>query len=114
MLPHDPELGQTLLDVGRHFIEVSAIPGDSNGFRHRAWPAIGVDLPPDVLARLKRHRRPLLALLATGYTPVGEEANAILDARLLVTAAAGVPFHPGSPAWLVITGECLGGKWETK
>lgn len=111
-LPHGTELGQVLLDVGRHFTEVMADTSKPGRLLQRGWQSEGVPMPPELLERLTQHSEAVCGLLVRGHEPDGE-AGAVLDAALLAFAsgAPDVLIKRGSPAWLVLTGMSMGGTW---
>jgi len=100
--PHTHELGRLLVDIGVAGIELAPHPTDAHRLRHR--PA---HLPADLGARLRAHRPAVLGLLASGYTPAGDDAAYVLGERLGMADGLGMPTHPGAPAWLVAVGESM-------
>ena len=47
-------------------------------------------------------------MLASGYTPTGDDAAYLHGERLGVADDLGLPTHPGSAAWVVAVGEAIG------
>lgn len=102
MAPHPPELAALMLDLGCAGIELAPHPTDTARLRHR--PS---DLPSDLLARLRRHKREMVPFLVSGFTPERGEASYVFDERLGVADELGMPVHIGSSAWLIAVGESL-------
>ncbi len=112
---HD-DLGQTLLDVGRHGFLLLRYPEGSERVETRPIPRLAEasELPPNLQERLAKHRRAILRLLTDGLSPSTPNGFALLDSRILAWDAAGLPadyLRPGGHAWAVIAGELLGGRW---
>jgi hypothetical protein len=116
MTQENPQLGQLLLDIGRHGFRLRPHPVLADRIQISAVPHLAeVDaLPADVAQTLSLHRQDVLHLLQNGYVPAEGHRTTLLDARLLAWGAAGLSadaLQPGGQAWLVIAGECLGGRW---
>lgn len=102
MTTRNAELGPALIALGTAGVEVALHPSDPSRLRFRP-----TDLPADLLARLSQHRDALQSLMTGGYSPVGEDAAAVMIERLGIADDLGMPTHPGSPAWLIAVGESL-------
>ena len=108
------ELAVLMVDLGRAGIELAS-GGDRVMFRPR--DRVG----PGLLARIRRHKRALLANLGdlgqadglpeSGSGPViGEaiwEAAYAFSERLGIACELGLPVSVGSSAWLIAMGEAL-------
>lgn len=107
---HAAELAALLLALADAGIELAPHPTDPGRLRYRratpdGWAA---DLRPDLIAGLLANRAAIARLLATGYTPDGDEARIVFGERLGVADGLGMPTHPGSAAWLIAVGESIG------
>ena len=108
------ELAGLMVDIGRAGIELAS-GGDRVMFRPR--DRVG----PDLLARIRRHKRALLANLGDleqgEVLPANESGRAVSEAiweasyafseRLGIACELGLPVGIGSPAWLLAMGEAL-------
>ncbi len=113
MSTRDDDLGQTLLDVGRHGFLLRRHPRQPDQLQIRPVPRLAASNmpPPELRERLERHTGAILVLLAEGLAPRTADDLALLDARILAWDTAGLPadyLRPGGHAWAVIAGELLG------
>jgi len=96
------ELGEYFADLGAWGVELGTHPTYAEKIRHR--PAV---LPSALREGIQTHRAAILALLAYGYTPGGDDAAYIYNERLGIADGLGMATHTGSTAWLVAVGESI-------
>ncbi|TVQ62518.1 MAG: hypothetical protein EA378_04080 [Phycisphaerales bacterium] len=107
MIPHRPNfrgigelppvVAELLRGLGSRGVELAAVGSD-----RVAWRG---ELLPGEVAELRQHKLDVLFMLTAPVA--GEEGRYVLAERLGVAEELGLPTHPGSPAWLIATGEAI-------